>query len=101
MGQSKLSINCIMIILSTLLLVVCLAELEADASDPPEKSWSAKTCIHLRSIDNNSSSSNPLVSSAHFGLSPDIVRKAYNLPSTGSNVTIAIIDAYDYPTARK
>ena len=99
MGLSKLSINCIIIILATLLLVVCLAELETDASNPPEKSWSAKTCIHLRSIDNNSLSSKPFASSSPFGLSPDVVRRAYNLPSTGSNVTIAIIDAYDYPTA--
>jgi subtilase family serine protease len=33
------------------------------------------------------------------GLSPAAVRSAYNLPNTGGTGTIAIIDAYDDPTA--
>lgn len=33
------------------------------------------------------------------GLSPGQIRTAYNLPSTGGSGTIAIIDAYDDPTA--
>jgi subtilase family serine protease len=36
---------------------------------------------------------------APSGLSPAKVRAAYNLPSTGGSGTIAIVDAYDYPTA--
>jgi subtilase family serine protease len=34
------------------------------------------------------------------GLSPAQIRAAYNLPSTGGNGTIAIIDAYNDPTAQ-
>ena len=33
------------------------------------------------------------------GLSPAQLRSAYNLPSTGGSQIIAIVDAYDYPTA--
>lgn len=33
------------------------------------------------------------------GLSPQQIKAAYNLPSTGGANTIAIVDAYDYPTA--
>lgn len=33
------------------------------------------------------------------GFSPATIRSAYNLPSTGGIGTIAIVDAYDYPTA--
>ena len=37
-------------------------------------------------------------SASPAGLSPAQVRAAYNLPSTGGNGTIAIVDAYDDPT---
>lgn len=40
-----------------------------------------------------------VATTAPTGLSPSTVRGAYNLPSTGGSGTIAIIDAYDYPTA--
>jgi subtilase family serine protease len=33
------------------------------------------------------------------GLSPAQIRTAYNLPSTGGSGTVAIIDAFDYPSA--
>jgi hypothetical protein len=97
---SKIGKICASLLLITLLVVVCISEFVAIAPDPPEKNWTAKPCIHLRSIDTNSSSGYSLASIAPTGLSPDQVRKAYNLPSAGGNVTIAIVDAYDYPTAQ-
>jgi subtilase family serine protease len=41
------------------------------------------------------------VSSAPLGLSPDQIKNAYNLPSTGGNGVIAIIGAYDDKTIEK
>lgn len=38
---------------------------------------------------------------APVGLDPVAIKSAYNLPVTGGSGTIAIIDAYDYPTAEK
>jgi len=41
----------------------------------------------------------PALANSPSGLSPDKIRAAYNLPSTGGSGTIAIVDAYDDPTA--
>src|SRR5215510_6802122 len=38
-------------------------------------------------------------SSSPTGKTPSDIRTAYNLPSTGGAGTIAIVDAFDYPTA--
>jgi subtilase family serine protease len=99
-GHSKISKICAIILLIAILIVVCYSELGVNASEAPEKSWSARTWFHLRSIDTNSPSGNSLASTAPTGFSPAQVQKAYNLQSTGDNVTIAIVDAYDYPTAQ-
>ena len=42
----------------------------------------------------------PLATTSPTGLTPNQTRSAYNLPSTGGNGTIAIIDAYDCPTVQ-
>ena len=52
------------------------------------KGWSAHTLIHIRRA----------ATAAPTGLSPTQIRAAYNLPSTGGQATIAIVDAYDDPT---
>ena len=98
MGPSKISKVLIVILLIGLLFVLFISNIGANASNP-ERAWSAKTFFHVRSIDTQTPSAHPLASLAPTGLSPDVVRNAYNLSSTGENVTIAIIDAYDYPTA--
>jgi hypothetical protein len=56
---------------------------------PPEDNWVARP-FHF---------AEPAASPAVAGYSPSQIRAAYNLPSTGGNGTIAIIDAYDSPTA--
>jgi subtilase family serine protease len=50
--------------------------------------WSAHTLIHI----------SPAATASPTGLSPTQIRTAYNLPSTGGQGTIAIVDAYDDPT---
>jgi subtilase family serine protease len=54
------------------------------------KGWSAHTFFHIRQ------GARPM---AVAGLSPSQIRTAYNLPSTGGTGTIAIVDAFDDPTA--
>jgi hypothetical protein len=83
-----------------ILVAVCLSLVStpvlADSHSPstwsglpgPLNSQSARTTFHLRSIHPTYTPS---------GFSPQQVRKAYNLPSSGGNGTIAIIDAYDDP----
>jgi subtilase family serine protease len=51
--------------------------------------WTAHPMIYMRQ---------PFASSPS-GLSPSQIRIAYNLPSTGGTGTIAIVDAFDDPTA--
>jgi kumamolisin len=43
----------------------------------------------------------PAPQTSPSGYSPDDLRAAYALPSVGGQGTIAIVDAYDYPTAEK
>lgn len=57
----------------------------------PPLDWTANPPIHVRRAATPSPT----------GLSPAQIRAVYNLPSTGGSGTIAIIDAYDYPTAEK
>jgi len=51
--------------------------------------WSAHPMIYFRQA----------TMAAPTGLNPTQIRAAYNLPSTGGKGTIAIVDAYDDPTA--
>ncbi len=55
----------------------------------PPVDWSAHPPIHIRRA----------ATASPTGLSPAQIKTVYNLPSTGGNGTIAIIDAFDYPTA--
>ncbi len=86
------------LLLVALLLAVTCSELNVSGSVSPEEGRTANPMFRVRSTGSNSSVS--LATIAPTGLSPSQVRKAYNLPSTGGNGTIAIIDAYDYPTAQ-
>jgi subtilase family serine protease len=52
--------------------------------------WTAHPMMYMRQ----------LLASSPSGLSPSQIRSAYNLPSTGGSGTIAIVDAYDDPTAQ-
>jgi subtilase family serine protease len=60
---------------------------EASTTGPPSD-WSAHPLIYT----------SPAATAAPTGLAPAKIRAAYNLPSTGGNGTIAIVDAYDDPT---
>lgn len=57
----------------------------------PPQNWEAHPPIHIRRA----------ATSSPTGLSPVQIKIAYNLPSTGGNKTIAIIDAYNDPTVEK
>lgn len=76
-----------------LISTVSLLLVQAIAVEAPvhaaAKSWSAHTMIHIH----------PAQTGSPTGLSPTQIRTAYNLPSTGGTGTIAIVDAYDDPTA--
>lgn len=100
MFLSKRTQTCIGVFLVTLLLVVTFPELTLVASTSPADSWSANTWFHLYSGAGGSLQGKTLTSINPTGLTPTQIRKAYNLPATGGNGTIAIIDAYDCPTAQ-
>jgi hypothetical protein len=89
------------IFLIALLLTVACSEATFSISVSFEENQFASPMFRVRSIDANSSSGHTLATIAPAGLSPSQVRRAYNLPSTGGNGTIAIIDAYEYPTAQE
>jgi subtilase family serine protease len=82
-----------------LLLAVAHSELIVSSSIFEESRF-ASPMFRVRSFDANSSSGYSFATIAPTGLSPSQVRMAYNLPSTGGSGTIAIIDAYEYPTAQ-
>src|SRR5262249_66245 len=85
-------------------LVVTLSALGANANANaravcPGPPASAAHCHALVATD---ARGNPLVSSSPTGLSPATVKSAYNFPTSstgGAGKTIAIVDAYDDPTA--
>ena len=93
------------IFLVALFLVVCLPDSALASSLQTQPVLSAKTYFHVydqKLSAHTNSSKNPisLATLSPTGLSPTQIRKAYNLPSTGGVGTIAIIDAYDCPTAQ-
>ncbi len=88
------------IFLVTLLLVVSFQELTTVTSSTPTDNWSANTWFHLYSPAGKSPQGATLTTLSPTGLFPAQIRKAYNLPATGGNGTIAIIDAYDCPTVQ-
>jgi subtilase family serine protease len=77
----------ILIFIVSLLLVQTIAVVVPVVA--ASKGWSAHTMIHIRRAQTTSPT----------GLSPAQIRTAYNLPSTGGSGTIAIVDAFDDPTA--
>jgi len=98
--NSKTSKFFVAVILITVLVTVTFLDPKAPASTPPEKTWRARTCFAIYSNETNTPSINPLATTSPTGLSPAQVQKAYNLSATSNNGTIAIVDAYDYPTAQ-
>ena len=87
------------LLLVAFLLVVTYSELNVSGSVSLIEGRIANPMFRVRLTGSNSSGFS-LATIAPTGLSPSQVRKAYNLPPTGGNGTIAIIDAYDYPTAQ-
>ncbi len=61
----------------------------AAARIPTLDEFVARPPIHIQSKEK----------SAPFGLSPSQIKRIYHLPDSGGQGTIAIVDAYDYPTA--
>lgn len=90
----------IVIFLVMLLLVLTFPEPTLSASSSAPKNRSAKTFFHLYSPIGKSSKGTPFATISPTGLTPNQIRSAYNLPSTGGNGTIAIVDAYDCPTVQ-
>jgi hypothetical protein len=88
------------IFLVTLLFAVAFLEPTPAASTAPADGWSASTWFHLYSPAGKSAQGATLTTLSPTGLTPTQIRKVYNLPATGGNGTIAIIDAYDCPTVQ-
>ncbi len=80
-------------------IILLLGSLESAAAGLPDNDADlrrASTCFLVRSVDRG----HPLATSTPAGLTPTEVQSAYSLPANGGNGTIAIIDAYDCPTAQ-
>ena len=75
------------IIVLGFLLLICTPVLAASRIS----SFKATPPIHSLSV----------TTASPIGLTPDAVKKAYNLPTLGGNGTIAIIAAYDEPSIEK
>jgi subtilase family serine protease len=86
-------------VLVALMFAVTLSESTVSALPltQREKSWRATPLFHVYLQRNPRFTS--FATSSPTGLTPSQVVAAYNLPSTGGNGTIAIIDAYSWPTA--
>jgi subtilase family serine protease len=62
----------------------------------------AFAAAHCHAWVTTDSRGNPLASTSPYGLSPETIKSVYNFPTSptaGSGKTIAIVDAYDDPTA--
>ena len=64
------------------------------------KNWVANPLFRVHSHLGKSFNNIPLADLTPSVITPIQIRIAYNLPSTGGNGTIAIIDAYDCPTVQ-
>jgi subtilase family serine protease len=73
------------------LLVSAVSLRDMLSSSSPLNGWTAHPFFHIRPGGTLTDPS---------GLSPTQIRTAYNLPSTGGSGTIAIVDAYNDPTAQ-
>jgi subtilase family serine protease len=89
-----------MIFLLVLSIALAFEGFSTTASTSPTDNWSASTWFHLYLPDGKVSQGETLSALSLTYLTPSQVRKAYNLPATGGNGTIAIIDAYDCPTVQ-
>jgi subtilase family serine protease len=76
-----------------LLVSVIFIEFTPALSSSPGEGWTASTWFHIYKPPGNAP-----MTLGPTGLTPTQIKQAYNLPTTGGNGTIAIIDAYDCPT---
>jgi hypothetical protein len=84
---TKKIITCTIIVL---LFTVYLQTFTPNVSAKTQTDWIAHP---LNRVDSAA------ISTAPSGFSPSQIKTAYNLPSTGGSGTIAIVNAFDYPTA--
>jgi subtilase family serine protease len=85
--------RCVGLFLLILLVSVIFLEFTPTSSTSPGEGWTASTWFHLYKPPGNAP-----ITLGPTGLTPTEIKKAYNLPTSGGNGTIAIIDAYDCPT---
>ena len=83
-----------------IIVSVIFLELAPAISTSPGKGWVASTWFHIYSPSGKSHQNETLTSLSLTGLTPTQVKKAYNLPTTGGSGTIALVDAFDCPTAQ-
>jgi subtilase family serine protease len=86
---------CIIIIVSVIFL-----ELAPATSTASGNGWVASTGFHIYSPSGKSQQDVASNSLSSILYTPTQVKKAYNLPASGGSGTIAVIDAYDCPTAQ-
>ena len=91
---------------SALLAVVCLSLIAAGGSGAANGRSSAPVCpgspigtAHCHALVLTDGVGNPNASKSPTGLSPATIRSVYGFPTSGGSGTIAIVDAYDDPTA--
>ena len=92
---------------SALLAVVCLSLIVAGGSGAANGRSSERVCpgspigtAFCHALVVTDGVGNPFASTSPTGLSPATIKSAYGFPSSGgSGTTIAIVDAYDDPTA--
>ena len=81
-----------------LLFLVIFVGLAPSSSTYPGEGWTASPCFQLYSPSGKSLQNMAPMILGPTGLTPTQIKTAYNLPATGGNGTIAIVDAYDCPT---
>ena len=96
---SRRTQTCVVLFLAALLLALTFPTPTLLASSPSlPQGWTATPWFHVYSGGSKSSQESALPALSPLALSPVQIRKVYNLPSTGGNGTIALVDAYDCPT---
>ena len=87
----------LLLALASLAAMAALTPVTGEAADPhpegPPPGWQARPPFHV---------GRPDATDAPTGLSPDVIKRAYNFSTSltaGEGTTIAIVDAYDNPNA--
>ncbi len=84
-------------------LMMCISMALVSCGGVDEPLSPATFALHSRQLDEFTATTphhlHGATTGGPTGLSPAVVRGIYNLPASGGSGTIALIDAYDYPTA--